>query len=246
LKGEKAQTDQYLRNISRAKGWLGATDTALNRLTKLMSQARDIALSGASDTLGTDERKRLSEQVDTLLQEAQQVANTSHEGKYLFAGRQLTGDLPFDITRVPVYVGDSNLVNIEIDKGIKLPVNVLQSEVLIGGTPVIEKALATLGAVKTQLEGGNRLTTAQFDDVTSTLNGFVEVRGAAGARMTRLEASESAHTDNQVNVATSLSREQDTDVAEVVSKLLMQENVYKAALAAGARAIQPNLLDYLR
>jgi flagellar hook-associated protein 3 FlgL len=35
-------------------------------------------------------------------------------------------------------------------------------------------------------------------------------------------------------------------MAEVIMNLKMQENVYRASLSAGARIIQPSLVDFLR
>ncbi len=43
-----------------------------------------------------------------------------------------------------------------------------------------------------------------------------------------------------------LSDVEDADIAEVTINLKMQENVHRTALAAGARIIQPSLLDFLR
>ena len=43
-----------------------------------------------------------------------------------------------------------------------------------------------------------------------------------------------------------LSDKQDVDVAETIMKLKLEENVYRSALAVGARILQPTLMDYLR
>jgi len=43
-----------------------------------------------------------------------------------------------------------------------------------------------------------------------------------------------------------LSEAGDTDMAEAVTQFSKEELTYRAALQAGARAIQPTLLDFLR
>jgi flagellar hook-associated protein 3 FlgL len=43
-----------------------------------------------------------------------------------------------------------------------------------------------------------------------------------------------------------LSKEEDADITKVIIDLKAQENVHRAALSAGARIIQPSLVDFLR
>lgn len=254
LKAASSQNAQYLRNITTARGWLETTDSALEHLSSVLTRARDIALRAASDTLGVDERQKLAGQIEALMHEAQQVGNTKYEGKYIFAGRQV-GTVPFDVTQNPIYQGDSGAVNREIDSGVTIQVNTLNSEVSIsvtdaGGTTsfkgVIEASLTVLNAMKARLSGGQGLDATQVEQLTECTHGVLELRGAVGARMSRLDATEKVLNDSQASNAVSLSRAQDADVAEVITKLMMQENVYKAALAAGARVVQPSLMDFLR
>ncbi len=253
LRSCKAQNEQYLRNITLAEGWLEASDSALEHMSNVLSRARNLALQSASDTLGDDERETLAVQVEALLREVEQAGNSTHEGKYLFAGLQVTS-APFDIERSPVYGGDTGQITREIDRDVTVAVNTLSSEVLVqvtdsGGTTssmgVMEGALTVLKAMKEQLTSHAAVSSTQLDQITKCMDGVVELRGSVGARMNRLDATEQAHTDNQVDVAAALSRAEDADVAEVMTKLMMQQSVYQAALAAGARMIQPSLLDFL-
>jgi flagellar hook-associated protein 3 FlgL len=43
-----------------------------------------------------------------------------------------------------------------------------------------------------------------------------------------------------------MSKNEDVDMAEVIMRLKSEENVYRASLSAGARIIQPTLVDFLR
>lgn len=71
-------------------------------------------------------------------------------------------------------------------------------------------------------------------------------RSTIGARINRLELQESRLTYSQESLTDLLSKNEDADLAEVTMELKMQENVYRAALAAGARIIMPSLIDFLR
>jgi len=85
-----------------------------------------------------------------------------------------------------------------------------------------------LGAVDVQLESVNAS------------------RSVIGAKTNRLEMILSRIGDDSINVTQLLSNSQDVDMAETIMILKNAENVYKASLSAGARVIQPSLLDFLR
>lgn len=70
-------------------------------------------------------------------------------------------------------------------------------------------------------------------------------RSTVGARINRLELQESRLTSTQESLTDLLSQTEDANMAEVIMELKMQENVYRAALATGARIIMPTLLDFL-
>ena len=64
--------------------------------------------------------------------------------------------------------------------------------------------------------------------------------------MNRLEMVNSRLEDTEVNYTKLLSDNEDVNMAKVIVELTNQENIYRASLAAGARIIQPSLVDFLR
>ncbi len=81
------------------------------------------------------------------------------------------------------------------------------------------------------------------DDQLQNINAS---RSEIGAKTNRLEMILSRIGDDSINVTQLLSNSQDVDMAETIMLLKNAENVYKASLSAGARVIQPSLLDFLR
>ena len=67
-----------------------------------------------------------------------------------------------------------------------------------------------------------------------------------GGRTRRLELLEARYDQDRVNNRQMLSDAQDVDMAEVIMELRMAEAVMQASMAAGARIIQPSLMDFLR
>ena len=67
-----------------------------------------------------------------------------------------------------------------------------------------------------------------------------------GGRQRRLELLEARYAQDALNYEQMRSDAEDADMAEVIMYLKMAETVYQAALSAGARIIQPTLMDFLR
>ena len=55
-----------------------------------------------------------------------------------------------------------------------------------------------------------------------------------------------AADDAVLNVSKTLSDVEDIDLPQTITELQLQQTAYQAALAAGARVMQPSLLDFLR
>jgi len=67
-----------------------------------------------------------------------------------------------------------------------------------------------------------------------------------GGRQRRLDMLEARYERDIINFRQMQSDAADADIAEVIMDIRMAETVYQAALSAGARVIQPTLMDFLR
>jgi len=86
---------------------------------------------------------------------------------------------------------------------------------------------------------------ALIGDLDADFERLLKVRADVGARTNFVEMTAIRLVDSLVNFTELMSKNEDVDMAEVIMKLTTEENVYRASLAAGARLIQPTLLDFL-
>ncbi len=98
-----------------------------------------------------------------------------------------------------------------------------------------------------------KVEAGKLPDVGNELGGIdlrlqelLQHRATIGAKVNRLELQENRLISTQENLTGLLSQNEDANEAEVIMELKMQENVYRAALAAGARIVMPSLVDFLR
>jgi len=241
------ETDQYLSNISDGLTWLNTADTALKNSTDLLQRAKELAVAGANGTNTQSDLNAMAAEVDQLLSEMVNVGNTNIAGRYIFGGNQTT-IAPFSEAGGPPptainYNGDSSAINYETEKGVNISVNLPGDSVFKGSTDVFQ----TLITLRDDLLAGNyAAVSADTSAVDDALGMITDAQMVVGAKLNRLEMTQSRLEDDKLGLTKALSGVEDADLAEVITRLKMDENVYQAALMAGSTALQKSLIDFLR
>jgi flagellar hook-associated protein 3 FlgL len=243
LRSAVATGETYLKTIDSSLSWLNVTEAALGSATELMQRARELAVQGSSDTLSATQVAGLAAEVDQLLNQMVTLGNATSSGQRLFGGLRTTTN-PFTLNAGPpttvTYNGDAGLMTREIDVGSTMSINVT------GGGP-FPSMMSALIQLRNDLQAGN--TTGVRGDI-ATLDAAMEsllgARADVGGRVNRLESAQARQQQVQVRITKQLSNVEDTDYAEAITRFTVQENIDKSALAAGSRALQPSLFDYLR
>jgi flagellar hook-associated protein 3 FlgL len=185
----------------------------------------------------------LGVEVNQIIEQLVVLGNSSLRGQRLFAG-ELTDADPFTMVGNPPtavnYTGDSGQLLREFDVNTTIAINV-------PGNTFLPAILTTLIARRDDLNSGNAGAVGNdLGAIDSALDSLLSVRSQVGAKVNRLESARERQEDVQVRLTELLSKVEDTDYTVAVSEFSLQETVYKAGLAAGSRALQPSLLDYLK
>ena len=245
MKGISYRTDlsevqQYKRNFSEAYNWIENSDAALDNAGQALQRIRELVVEASNDTYDASQRQAISAEIKQLRDHLAEVANTKFGDKYLFNGADTTTQ-PVDLQ---ANSGDGSFpeatqpVEIELSKGIYLPVNV-PGEKVFG-----EQLFSDLKALTDDLDQGKN-PASYLDQIDQHIDAINNARADLGARQNRLEMMES-RVDNQEVIATKvLSDNEDVDYEKAITDLTAQESVHRAALAVGARVLQPTLMDFL-
>ncbi len=138
---------------------------------------------------------------------------------------------------------NSQDVEIELLKGVNVPVNVDAGNVFsndfFGDLIQLEKALQDPEATPEEL-------TEMLGQLDHQINKIVDERAELGARQNRVEMIDDRVQDQEVIAKRIMSDNEDADIEKVITELMMQETVHRAALASSARIMQPSLIDFLR
>ena len=87
---------------------------------------------------------------------------------------------------------------------------------------------------------------AFLSKIEGHIDNVVNERSDLGARSNRVELIADRLSRQDIVAKQMLSENEDIDFEKVITDLKIQEMVHQAALAVGARIIQPTLMDFLR
>jgi flagellar hook-associated protein 3 FlgL len=237
------EIEQFERNLSEVYTWMDNSEAALEHTTQVLQRARELVVQAKNDTLGPQDRQAIAREIEQLKKDLIQVANTKVAGKYLFNGTNI--DHPPVIEQnspnAPIVKNNNDDFIVEVSKGVKLKVNITPNNVF--GQPLFD----TLQQIENTLNG---VATEDMNSLLSNLdehmNNVLAERSELGARYNRLELITQRIGEQQVIAKRMISDNEDADIEKVITDLKVQESVHRAALAVGARIIQPTLLDFLR
>ena len=234
---------QFIRNSERSGDFMSASESALNTLTSTLQRARELAVQGANGALSPSDLTSIRSEVVQLFAEGISIGNVKFGDQFLFSGTKTTTQpYTYDAsTFVATYAGNTNNIKIEIDRGDTIDSNTPGSSVYTAVFTSLKSLIDNLAAADHAAVGG-----ASLQQIDSALDGVLQTRAGVGARIQRVRAVADRLENLNVRQREVLSRVQDLDFAAGVTELAMAETAYRASLAAGARVLQPSLLDFLR
>ena len=156
-----AQTDQYLQNTTSIEGQLQTADSTLSSVVSVLNQAISLGVQGANGTLSASDQQGIAQQVIGIQSQVLQLANTSYQGIYIFAGTATTTPPFVADTSQPsgvTYNGNSNTNTVEIGTGRNITVNMPGDQMFQGAG----------GDVMNSLQG--LITALQSGDTTAIGN----------------------------------------------------------------------------
>lgn len=239
LRSSEARVEQFQRNADDAVGWLNASDAALQSAGNVLQRARELAVMGGNDVIAGPERAQIAEEVDQLLAQLTDNANSKHNGEYLFAGRQVTTQ-PYLPGTPPAYQGDLNPIEREINEGVRVQINTL-------GPDAFADAMQALTDLADDLRANDGAAIrSRIADIDVAHDQLLAETASVGARTNRIETQRDRLGAEQVSLASLRSKDEEVDMVEAIVRFQSEETIYTASLQAGARVMQHSLLDFLR
>lgn len=249
LKNEIKQNEQYKTTINDAIDFTNVQDSALANATNSLQRIHTLTQQAANGTYNTQDRQAIKTEIKNEVETMMDSLNTNFGGRYIFAGQNSTTK-PFESNGSGIEYNGSSIANNNLSKEIARGVNV---------------ELKTDGSELFELKDGSGNIGELFDDVFMALDNddtdelgnllgrieshidtTVNTRTEIGAIQNRLSAALDRNDSEYLNLETSLSKNQDIDLAETYMNYTMEMNAYQAAMKMGTKILQTNIMDYVR
>jgi len=263
LKAEVRGLNMAKRNASDGISLLQTAEGGMNEIGNILSRLRELAVQGASDTIGNKERGFIHKEFNALKDEVDRITNsTEYNGTLLLTGKpeEADGGLPEDMTKKsnppPLEVqvgknwsemtdGQSDPFNEEFARN---PVNIIRlnfdkintSTVGLGIGRASDESLESTGVSLEEGDHNDSKLRAQasinkLDDAISKVSEF---RADMGALQNRLYSTISNLSVQSENYSAANSRIRDTDFAEETAKLAQSNILKQGGVAVLAQANQ--------
>ena len=251
LRTDVAEISQYKKNVKDAQSWMDMTESTLGNIGDVLQRARELTVDAANGTKTPEDTQKIKAEMEQLRTQLIQLGNTTYAGRYIFSGYKTDqkllnddGTFAIDVTtaaeniKYEIAIGDD--ININVAGG-DLFNNSGDATAGTNGTFIshFDDLIAALDAGDTDAIGD------MLTEIDADMENLLRIRADVGARTNRIELTNNRLENDTTNFTKLMSENEDVDIAETFMNLSNEQNVYRASLAAGAKIIQPSLVDFL-
>jgi flagellar hook-associated protein 3 FlgL len=238
-----AQSSAVTNDINigqQVQGSLTTANNALSDVANWLDSATSIATQGSDGSLNTSQMATLGSQVQSILSQVTNAANTQYAGAYLFSGAQ-TSTPPYDSSGN--YSGDSTNTFTTFSDGTKIQ-STFDGQAIFGNAT--SGALGALTDLANALNSGNKTAAAAtLSQLQTALASVASATGGVGINESSMQTFITNATNESTTLQTSISNLTDTDVAQAALQQ-QQFNLQEQALVSLASSLGKNsLVDIL-
>ena len=238
---------QYANNIVVSKPQVEASANAVNDIVKAIQKVWTIAIGAVNSAKTETALKANVAELDGILSQIADIANTKHIDQYLFSGTA-TGTPPLQAqagAQPFAYVGNSGVRQTQVLSWVSMQTNTpgdklfnFDGEAGAGTTDLF----TMVKQVRDAIDSGNMTAVSdQMKNIELNLDNLLTHNAQLGSWLARLENAGGVLSDTQDRLKLMLSETEDIDLPQAVVELKTQENIYQSALAITSRMLDLSL-----
>lgn len=86
LRTDLSELEQYEKNTNDALSWLEITESAVANVGDVLQRARELTVKAANGVTTTEDKQKISAEMEQLKQQLISSGNTTYAGRYIFSG----------------------------------------------------------------------------------------------------------------------------------------------------------------
>jgi len=230
IKSSIAANKTYINTAHTTNRWMDINEMALSEIEKLAMQAFNKAQSGVSEVLDPTSFQALKIEFKSILNQVIDLANTQHEGDYVFAGT-CSHTTPFTLIESPfsvTYNGDDNEIILNLGPSENVTVNV-------NGQAVFRELFNSLISGTSAVDRSDLEITA--GDLKNALDTLRQTRTINEAKQRQVLSAIVQGEETDLSLQALLSNNEDVRLVEALRNLQQQEIVYQTVLEVASRTL---------
>jgi flagellar hook-associated protein 3 FlgL len=237
--------DQYTQNVSTVLASVQSASSALSSVVTSLTQAVSVGTEGATGTNNSTNLQALAEQVQGILTSVVAEANTSFGGSYLFGGTSTSTPFTADASSSSGYTynGNSDVNSVAVGETTSVQASLPGDQIF---TDPSNDVLGSLSNLINALQSGN---SSAISSATTAVNSAVNYIGQQQVfysnAETQLNSQNSYLQQDTVSLSTQQNNLVGVNMATAATNLSQAEVANSAAMAAVAKVLPDNLLQYL-
>jgi flagellar hook-associated protein 3 FlgL len=247
LTSQASQLSSWQANAQSATSWLQTANSTANSALQLMGSANTLLLQASSSgSQSPASYQALGRQLQGMVSNLLQLANTQYDGRSLFAG---TAASPTAYDASGNYLGNADTATVVIGAGAgagqTVPLSVPGSSLFgAGATNVFATLTTAANAMMTGTPTGAQISTA-LNALGTSISNAQQASVVLGTAAQQVSTASASLTTQLTNVQTNSANLKDVNFAQATTQLALETTSYQAALWATSKAIPETLTSFI-
>lgn len=259
LNKQLSEIGAYSRNVQNATTQINAQDEAFSTIVNKLQRINDLAIQAANSASGEDGFKACKSEIEELKKTIVNLANTQYDGKYIFAGTNVTTK-PFELADDGTITYHGTPANntagyeryLEISDGVKVELNSSGDSIFGTYDPNdpnnssgLFKVLGDLEAALNTDPMDNDAVREQLDPLQASIKHISEIQSVHSSTVTKLTMTTEMLDSTEINLKSKLAAISELNLPSAISELLQQNYSLQASMQAYTIISNQSLLDYI-
>jgi flagellar hook-associated protein 3 FlgL len=239
-----SRNEQYQSNLASGIEQAQIADDAIGRMLEQLFDLKTLTTKGANGAALTDsDMETLADNVAAIREKLVDLANTSANGRYIFAGTR---------TQAPAFTLSGNVATYEgNNQDLVIKANATTTVTITPSGENLfnynsESVFELLNRIETAMRAEDASgVNAELENVNLAVEHLGRMGGRIGNAINQMEFAFEQFESTNITLRNQVSRLLDADYAQVASQIQTLDVAYQAALAVTSRISQLSLLNYL-
>lgn len=245
LKDDLSIRETIAKNASFANSFLTASENTLAQLQDLVGRTHQLAIEASgSASVSPEQFYHILPEIEGLFQNVIQTVNTQFAHRPIFGGYQSQMKT---FNSEGKFLGDGGKIEVEIDRNLKVPVNLSGSQIILG-----EGLQKGVNLIETYQGLINGLREQDIEQVRGSLEGLAGMvdqlslgRTQIAGSMSEIQRALESYQTQEEQGKKVISELEDADPVKVFSDLVRDQTVLRAAIETNSKVLNEDPLGTL-